>query len=173
MGNPIRRIESPSSSALQVIEAHRLFLFVKLHLHGRLLAARIDILPFLTYTARDSCKILVCAISPDKPPKKSNCSSHHLHRRDFNTMLAYNCNLQKSLIWWDCVPVILTKSSWWKSRYCTGLLTWCEIVSKRGLLVLNLQKPTTAKALQMCQLLYLKQSRFGILKRKCMKPTQV
>ena len=47
------------------------------------------------------------------------------------------------------MPVILTKSSRRKSRYCSGLLTRCEIVSKRCLLVLNLQKPTAAKALQM------------------------
>ena len=39
-----------------------------------------------------------------------------------------------------------------KSRYRTGLLTRCEIVSKRCLLVLNLQKPTAAKALQMHRL---------------------
>ena len=44
---------------------------------------------------------------------------------------------------------ILAKSSRWKSRYRTGSLTRCEIVSKRSLLVLNLQNPTAAKALQM------------------------
>ena len=47
------------------------------------------------------------------------------------------------------MPVIRAKSSRWKSRYRTGSLTRCEIVSKRGLLVLNLQKPIAAKALQM------------------------
>ena len=47
------------------------------------------------------------------------------------------------------MPVILAKSSRRKSRYRTGLLTRCELVSNRGLLVLNLQKPTAAKALQM------------------------
>ena len=36
--------------------------------------------------------------------------------------------------------------------YRTGLLTRCKIVSKRGSLVLNLQKPTAAKALQVCSL---------------------
>ena len=46
------------------------------------------------------------------------------------------------------MPVILTKSSSLKSRYLTGSLTQCEIVSKRGLLVLNLQNPTAAKVLQ-------------------------
>ena len=46
------------------------------------------------------------------------------------------------------MPVILAKSSRRKSRYRTGLLTQCEIVSKRCLLVLNLQKRTAAKALQ-------------------------
>ena len=50
------------------------------------------------------------------------------------------------------MPVILTKSSRRKSRYRTGLLTRCEIVSKRCMLVLNLQKPTAAKALQMRRL---------------------
>ena len=50
------------------------------------------------------------------------------------------------------MPVILAKSSTRKSRYRTGSLTWSEIVSKRGLLVLNSQKSTTAKALQMRRL---------------------
>ena len=50
------------------------------------------------------------------------------------------------------MPVILAKSSRRKSRYRTGSLTRCEIVSKWGLLVLNLQKPTVAKSLQMCRL---------------------
>ena len=35
------------------------------------------------------------------------------------------------------------------SRYRSGSLTRCERASKRGLLVLNLQKPTAPKALQM------------------------
>ena len=48
--------------------------------------------------------------------------------------------------------MILAKLSRRKSRYRTGLLARCEIVSKRGLLVLNLQKPTGAKALQMRRL---------------------
>ena len=48
--------------------------------------------------------------------------------------------------------MIHAKSSRRKSRYRTGSLTRCEIVSKRGLLVLNLQKPTAAKALQMLSL---------------------
>ena len=50
------------------------------------------------------------------------------------------------------MPVILVKSSRQKSRYRTGSLTQCEIISKRGLLVLNLQKPIAAKALQMRRL---------------------
>ena len=50
------------------------------------------------------------------------------------------------------MPLILAKSSRRKSRYRTGLLTRCEIVSKRCLLVLNLQKRTAAKALQMRRL---------------------
>ena len=94
---------------------------------------------------------LVGAISPDPPPKKSNCSSHP-HGKDFNAMLAYDCNSQKSLTLRDCVPVILAKSRRRKNRYRTGSLTRCEIVLKRGLLVLNLQKPTAAKALQMRRL---------------------
>ena len=46
------------------------------------------------------------------------------------------------------LPVILAKSSRWKSRDRTGLHTRCEIVPNGSLLVLNLQKPTAAKALQ-------------------------
>ena len=50
------------------------------------------------------------------------------------------------------MPVILAKSSRRRSRYRSGLLTRRETVSKRGLLVLNLQKRTAAKALQMRRL---------------------
>ena len=81
-------------------------------------------------------------------------------------MLAYDCNSQKSLTRWDYVPVILAKSSRRKSRYRTGSLTRCEIVRKRCLLVWICK----SQLLQMhfkcaaCQLLHLKQSRFGILK---------
>ena len=50
------------------------------------------------------------------------------------------------------MAVILSKSSRRKSRYRTGSLTRCEIFSKRGLQVLNLQKPTAAKTLQMRRL---------------------
>ena len=67
-------------------------------------------------------------------------------------MLAYDCNSQKSLTCWNCVLVILAKSSPQKSHYCTGSLTWWEIVSKRGLLVLNLQKQAAAKAFQAIQM---------------------
>ena len=47
------------------------------------------------------------------------------------------------------MPVILAKSSRRKTCYHTGSLRRCEIVLKRGLLILNLQKPTAAKTLQM------------------------
>ena len=51
------------------------------------------------------------------------------------------------------MPVILAKCSRRRrSGYRTGSLTRCEIVSKRCSLVLNLQKPTVAKALQMRRL---------------------
>ena len=66
------------------------------------------------------------------------------------------------------MPVILAKSSRRKSRYRTGSLTRCEIVSKRGLLVLNLQSQVLQRHFKCaaCQLLHLKQSHFGILKTK-------
>ena len=129
----------------------------KPHLHGRDLAARIDILPFfflksLWSLTRRKIHVRFCLRDIARhAPKKSNRSSHS-HGRDFNAMLAYDCNSQKSLTRWDWVPVILAKSSRRKSRYRTGSLTRCEIVSKRGLLVLNLQKLTAAKALQMRRL---------------------
>ena len=50
------------------------------------------------------------------------------------------------------MPVIFTKYSRRKSRNCTCSLTRCEIVLKRGLLILNLLKPAAAKALQMRRL---------------------
>ena len=96
--------------------------------------------------ARFTCDF-VCAISPDTPPKKSSRSSYS-HGRDFDATLAYDCNSQKSLTRRDYVPVILAKSSRRKSCHRTGSLTQYEIVSKRGLLVLNLQKLTAAKELK-------------------------
>ena len=45
--------------------------------------------------------------------------------------------------------MILAKLSWRKSRYRNGSLTRCKIVSKRGLLIWNLQQPSAAKAIQM------------------------
>ena len=84
---------------------------------------------------------------PMAPPKYAPA-----HGRDCNAMLAYDCNSQKSLTCSDCVPVILAKSSRQKNRYRTaGSLTRCEIVLKRGLLVLNLQKPPR-EALQLGRL---------------------
>ena len=40
MGNPFRRIESPASTALQVIEAHRLFHLVTVIVHGKAMHCR-------------------------------------------------------------------------------------------------------------------------------------
>ena len=40
MGNPIRRIESPASTALQVIEAHRLFHLVTVMVRGKAMPCR-------------------------------------------------------------------------------------------------------------------------------------
>ena len=40
MGNPIRKIESPASTALQVIEAHRLFHLVTMIVHGKAMHCR-------------------------------------------------------------------------------------------------------------------------------------
>ena len=130
---------------------------VKLHLLRWLFAARIDILPFFFLKSHSHLHgarfkwDFVGAISPDPPPKTLNRSSHS-HGRDFNAILAYDCNSQKSLTRWDCEPVILAKSSRWKSCYRAGSLTRWEIVLKGGLLVLNLWEPTAAKALQMLSL---------------------
>ena len=127
---------------------------VKPHLHGRLLAARIDILPFFFLKSRRSLtrhKIYLRFSLRDiarHAPKKIKSQQSLTRKRDFTAMLAYDYNSQQSLTRWDCVPVILAKSSRRKSRYRTGSLAGCEIVSKRGLLILNLQKPIAAKALQ-------------------------
>ena len=39
MGNPFRRIESPASTAVQVIEAHRLFHLVTVIVHGKVMTS--------------------------------------------------------------------------------------------------------------------------------------
>ena len=75
---------------------------LKLHLHGRLLSARIDILPFFFLKSRRSLtrrkiheRFCLRGIATHTQ-KKSNRSSHS-HGRDFNATLAYDCNSQKSL----------------------------------------------------------------------------
>ena len=104
----------------------------KRYLHGRVLAARTDILLFFFLKSRRSFtrrKIHVRSLStlPDTPPKKANRSSHS-HGRDFNATLAYaqvtyTLRLRAS----DS-----RKTSRRKSCYRTGSLTRCEIVSNIG-----------------------------------------
>ena len=75
---------------------------LKPHLHGRLLAARIDILPFFFLKSRRSLTRRTIHVRfslrdiARHAPEKSNRISHS-HGRDFNAMLAYDCNSQKSL----------------------------------------------------------------------------
>ena len=49
MGNPFRRIESPASTALQVIEAHRLFHLVTVIVHGKAMHCRSNCQAMLFY----------------------------------------------------------------------------------------------------------------------------
>ena len=49
MGNPLRRIESPASTALQVIEAHRLFHLVTVIVHGKAMHCRSNFRAMLFY----------------------------------------------------------------------------------------------------------------------------
>ena len=49
MGNPFRRIESPASTALQVIEAHRLFHLVTVIVHGKAMHCRSNCRAMLFY----------------------------------------------------------------------------------------------------------------------------
>ena len=49
MGNPFRRIESPASTALQVIEAHRLFHLVTVIGHGKAMHCRSNCRAMLFY----------------------------------------------------------------------------------------------------------------------------
>ena len=78
-------------------------LTLKLHLHGRLLAVRIDILPVFFLKLRRSVtrreiqvRFRLRDIARHAQQKKSNRNSHS-YGRDFNAMLAYDCNSQKSL----------------------------------------------------------------------------
>ena len=121
------------NSVLQPLGSTAYIPTAKLHLHARLKAVRIDILPFFFLKSRRSftwhkihVRFSLCHITRHAP-KKSNHSSHS-HGRDFNVMLVYNCNSQKSLMRWDCVPVILARSSRRKSSHRTGSLTRCKIV---------------------------------------------
>ena len=50
MGNPIRGIESPASTALQVIEAQRLFLLVAVIIYGKAMPCTSNIYAKLCYT---------------------------------------------------------------------------------------------------------------------------
>ena len=49
MGNPFRRIESPASTTLQVIEAHRLFHLVTVIVHGKAMHCRSNCRAMLFY----------------------------------------------------------------------------------------------------------------------------
>ena len=50
MGNPFRRIKSPASTALQVIEAHRLFHLVTVIVHGKAMHCRSNCRAMLFYS---------------------------------------------------------------------------------------------------------------------------
>ena len=49
MGNPFRRIESPASTALQIIDAHRLFHLVTVIVHGKAMHCRSNCRAMLFY----------------------------------------------------------------------------------------------------------------------------
>ena len=80
MGNSIRRIESPASTALQVIEAHRLFHLVTVMVHGKAMLCRSSmpsyvILCLLCHNTPTICHIiptnllcpLLCLLCHSKP----------------------------------------------------------------------------------------------------------
>ena len=94
----------------------------KLHSHGRLIAARIDVLSFFFLKLRRSlsrrkARMRFCLrdIAQTRPSKKKWNRNIYSHGWDFNAMLAYNCNSHKSLARWDCVAVTLANSTRRKS----------------------------------------------------------
>ena len=114
------------------------------HLHGRLLATRINILPFFFLKSRRSLtrrkiQVWFCLRDIARHAPKKIKSQQSLTRERFYRDARIRLQLAE-VTRWDCVPVILAKSSRRKSRYRTGSLTRCEKVSKCGLLVLNLAK---------------------------------
>ena len=119
-------------------------LFIKPHLHGRLLAARIDILPFFFLKSRRSltwrkihlrfCLRDIVRHAPQKIKSQQSLTRERFYR---------DARIRLQLA--EVTYTLRLRAS--DSR--SSSLTRCEIVSKRGLLVLNLQMPIAAKALQM------------------------
>ena len=98
MGNPIRRIESPASTALWVIEAHRLFHLVAVIVHGKALLCRSNMPSY----------VILCLLCHNQPtichtmPTKLLCLLCHNKRTVCHTMptrgpcFAYNVILSCS-----------------------------------------------------------------------------
>ena len=66
MGNPFRRIESPASTALQVIVAHRLFHLVTVIIHGKAMHCRSNCRAMLFYAycaIISQLYVLLCLLS--------------------------------------------------------------------------------------------------------------
>ena len=125
MGNPIRRIESPASTALWVIEAHRLFHLVTVIVHGKALLCRSNMPSY----------VILCLLCHNQPtichtmPTKLLCLLCHNKRTVCHTMptrgpcFAYNVILSCSTYCGTPCLLILYLFFHNKPRVCHNLPT--------------------------------------------------
>ena len=153
---------------------------LKPHLHGRVLAAIIDILPFFFLKSRRSLtrrkihvRFCLCDIARHAPQKIKSQQSLTRERfyRDARIRLqlaevTYTLRLRAS----DSHKIESAEESlsYWFTY--TARDSFKALLAGFEFTKANCCKSTSNVAA--CQLLRLKQSRFGILKTKCVKPTR-
>ena len=79
MDNPIRRIESPASTALQVIEAHRLLHLVTIITHGKALSCTFNIPSYA----------ILCLLCHNKPTTCHTLMSNYAFKATVPTVAYY------------------------------------------------------------------------------------
>ena len=79
MGNPFRRIESPASTALQFIEAHRLFHLVTVIVHGKAMPC----------TSNMPSYVILCLLCHNKPTICHNLMSYYAYQATVPTVAYY------------------------------------------------------------------------------------
>ena len=157
-------------------------LHIKPHLHGRVLAGRIDILPFFFLKSRRSltrhkihvrfCLRDIARHAPQKIKSQQSLTRERFYRdariRLQLAEVTYTLRLRAS----DSHKIEMAEESLSQWFTYTVRDSFKELLAGFEFTKANCRKSTSIAPLVTCQLLRLKQSRFGILKRKCVKPTR-